>query len=116
MISAELTYVGSKNPDGSAYFQNLDSDDENKIAGNDDADEAKTSEESKEGAAQHLRMNSSEARNSHLVVSQRELLKLASLVKTSFGAFCGLCYLGENRAGVRFPVHLLREIRVSRAF
>ena len=51
MISAELTYVGSKNPDGSAYFQNLDSDDEN--AGNDDADEAKTSEESKEGAAQH---------------------------------------------------------------
>lgn len=53
MISAELTYVGSKNPDGSAYFQNLDSDDENEIAGNDDADEAKTSEESKEGAAQH---------------------------------------------------------------
>lgn len=53
VIPAELTYLGSKSPDGSAYFQNLDSDDENEIAGSDDADEAKMSEESKEGAVQH---------------------------------------------------------------
>ena len=44
MIPPELTYLECKNPDGSAYFQILDSDDENEIAASDDEDEAKRSE------------------------------------------------------------------------
>jgi hypothetical protein len=45
MIPPELTYLECKNPDGSAYFQILDSDDENETAASDDEDEAERSEE-----------------------------------------------------------------------